>query len=57
MKIGKTEIGDNHPTFIIAEMSANHGHDINKAKELLGYQPRFILSEGISKAMPWYLQN
>ena len=35
MQIGKTKIGDNHPTFIIAEMSANHGHDINKAKELI----------------------
>jgi len=33
MQIGKTKIGDNHPTFIITEMSANHGHDINKAKE------------------------
>ena len=31
MKIGKSMIGDNHPTFIIAEMSANHGHDLNKA--------------------------
>ena len=35
MQIGKTKIGDNHPTFIIAEMSANHGHDKNKAKELI----------------------
>ena len=30
---------------------------IDKAGKLLGYQPEFILSEGISKAMPWYLQN
>jgi pseudaminic acid synthase len=35
MKIGKSMIGDNHPTFIIAEMSANHGHDLNKAIELV----------------------
>jgi pseudaminic acid synthase len=35
MQIGNTKIGDNHPTFIIAEMSANHGHDLNKAKELI----------------------
>ena len=35
MQIGKTKIGDNHPTFVIAEMSANHGHDKNKAKELI----------------------
>ena len=35
MKIDKSIIGDNHPTFIIAEMSANHGHDINKAFDLV----------------------
>ena len=35
MKIGKSIIGDNYPTFIIAEMSANHGHDLNRAIELV----------------------
>ena len=35
MQINKSLIGDNHPTFIIAEMSANHGHDINKAIDLV----------------------
>jgi pseudaminic acid synthase len=35
MKIDKSIIGDNHPTFLIAEMSANHGHDINKAFDLV----------------------
>ena len=35
MKIDKSIIGDNHPTFIIAEMSANHGHNINKAIDLV----------------------
>ena len=35
MQIGKSKIGDSHPTFIIAEMSANHGHELNKAKELI----------------------
>ncbi|REL26061.1 pseudaminic acid synthase [Thalassotalea euphylliae] len=28
-------IGPNQPTYIIAEMSANHGQDLNKAKELV----------------------
>ncbi len=30
-KTGKKLIGPDQPTFIIAEMSANHGHDIKKA--------------------------
>lgn len=29
------EIGPSHATFVIAEMSANHGHDINKAMEII----------------------
>src|SRR3989344_859157 len=33
---GKTiKIGSSHPVFIIAEMSANHGHDITKAFEII----------------------
>ena len=28
-------IGDGNPAFIIAEMSANHGQDINKAIEII----------------------
>ena len=35
MQISNTLIGDDYPTFIIAEMSANHGHDLNKAIELV----------------------
>ena len=35
MKIGKKHIGDNNPCFIIAELSANHGGDINTAKETI----------------------
>ena len=35
MQINKSIIGENHPTFMIAEMSANHGHDINKAIDLV----------------------
>lgn len=35
MKIGDFEINDNSRTFIIAELSANHGHDINIAKDTI----------------------
>lgn len=35
MKIGKKHVGDNNPCFIIAELSANHGGDINTAKETI----------------------
>lgn len=31
--------------------------DIDKAATLLGYQPAYAISEGIAKAMPWYVQN
>lgn len=33
--IGGVLVGDGHPTFIIAEMSANHGGDIGKALEII----------------------
>jgi len=29
--------------------------DITKAKNVLGYVPEFVISQGIDKAMPWYL--
>lgn len=35
MRIGNRVIGPGHPVFIIAEMSGNHGHDFQKAKELV----------------------
>jgi pseudaminic acid synthase len=35
MKIGNCEIGIGHPTFIVAELSANHNQDINIAIELI----------------------
>ena len=31
--------------------------DISKAKTILGYRPRYNISQGIQKAMPWYSQN
>lgn len=35
IKIGNKEISDASSTFIIAEISANHGHDINIVKEMI----------------------
>ena len=34
LKINDRLVGPGHPTYIVAEMSANHGHDINEAKRL-----------------------
>ena len=31
--------------------------DISKAAERLAYSPKYRISEGIAKAMPWYLDN
>ena len=28
--------------------------DVTKAKTLLGYEPDFVIKEGIAEAMPWY---
>jgi len=30
--------------------------DISKAKNTLGYEPEFVISQGIEKAMPWYVK-
>ena len=35
MKIGRHLIGKGAPTYIIAEMSANHGHSFDRAVELI----------------------
>lgn len=29
--------------------------DVNKAKALLGYEPEFVIKEGVAVAMPWYV--
>jgi len=31
--------------------------DISKAKNVLGYEPEFRISQGIDKAMPWYIDR
>lgn len=35
MRIGETVIGFEQPTYIIAEMSANHGHDFDRALKII----------------------
>lgn len=30
--------------------------DVTKIKTLLGYKPEFVIKEGITKAMPWYVR-
>ncbi|HBC87163.1 MAG TPA: pseudaminic acid synthase [Lentisphaeria bacterium] len=36
IKIGRRVIGSGHPAYIIAEISANHGHKFEKAVEIIG---------------------
>jgi UDP-N-acetylglucosamine 4-epimerase len=31
--------------------------DISKAKNLLGFEPKYSLQEGLAKAVPWYVEN
>ena len=31
--------------------------NINKAQELLGYQPKYMISEGMDEAMDWYVNS
>lgn len=35
IKIGNKNIGENYPTFIIAEVGSNHNRDINQARKLI----------------------
>ena len=35
IKIGRKNIGENKPSFIVAEISANHSQNLEKAKKLL----------------------
>lgn len=35
ISLGKQKIGSNYPVYIIAELSANHNQDFNKARELI----------------------
>ena len=35
IKIGKTYVGNNLPTFVVAEMTGNHGGKINRALKII----------------------
>ncbi|MBT3471393.1 MAG: pseudaminic acid synthase, partial [Gammaproteobacteria bacterium] len=35
MRIGNRQIGGEYPCYLIAEMSGNHGGDIERAKEII----------------------
>ena len=35
INLNNRKVGSGHPTYIIAEMSANHGGDLNRAKEII----------------------
>ena len=35
----------------------NHFFDVSKAKEVLGFQPRYSLEEGIEETVEWYEEN
>ena len=35
IKMGRSFIGDKYPAYIVAEVSANHNHDINLALEMI----------------------
>jgi len=53
--IGKQAVVERHP-FPKADMRANQA-DVTKAGELLGWEPRVPLREGIRRTVDWYRQN
>ena len=54
-KVGQQATVEYHP-FHTADMKANLA-DVSKAGELLGWEPRIGLENGIARALEWYLQN
>ena len=53
--LGKKAKIDNKP-FHIADIKETWA-DIDKAKNLLGWEPRVSLDEGLEKSVQWYLDN
>jgi UDP-N-acetylglucosamine 4-epimerase len=50
---GKSPIYRNFRAGDVKHSQAN----INKAQELLGYQPKYMISEGMDEAMDWYVNS
>ncbi len=53
--IGKKAVIDHKP-FHIADLMETWA-DIGKAKNLLGWEPKVSLDEGLEKSVSWYMQN
>jgi nucleoside-diphosphate-sugar epimerase len=52
---GKQAMIERHP-FPKADMRSNHA-DTRKAEELLGWEPRVSLRQGVERTVQWYLDN
>jgi nucleoside-diphosphate-sugar epimerase len=52
---GKKAVIERHP-FAKADMRTNHA-DTTKARELLDWEPRVSLREGVERTVQWYLDN
>jgi UDP-glucuronate 4-epimerase len=53
--IGKKTIIEHKP-FHIADLMETWA-DIEKAKNLLGWEPKISLDEGLEKSISWYMEN
>jgi UDP-glucuronate 4-epimerase len=53
--IGKKAKIDHKP-FHIADLMETWA-DIEKAKDLLGWEPKVSVDEGLAKSVSWYMQN
>ena len=53
--IGKKAVIDHKP-FHVADLMETWA-DIEKAKNLLGWEPKVSLDEGLEKSVSWYMEN
>ena len=51
----KVSINPTYRDFRVGDVRHSQA-DISKAKRMLGYKPEFVISQGIDKAMPWYVK-
>lgn len=59
LAVARPELADAQPTYReLRKGDVRHSQaDIGKASERLGYAPAFTAQEGLSLAMPWYVQR